>query len=419
MNKASIKNAIAVSVFCGLAAMVTAPFAQAYEFTRDLQIGMYGEDVRQLQILLNSYPDTQIATDGPGAPGQETTYFGAKTEAAFEKFLEKASAQLSNQVSMMTEDEGTIPSELTEESDLTSGTLTSSSSNCVATTSLAVGDTFVTKGEPWSIRRGAGNSYGFYTVKQNPGVNATVVEGPIMKDGFRWFKVNYATGTDGWNIRTVLYDHMVTIPVHTVCTPKTSTSTPVTTTHSGGWGTASSSGSSDHDRPTPPVSRPRTPETTQTVPATVDTGVDHSRPTGAKPVPQSVLNGKPAAPKSTSGAGQPVAGYTPMNHNVVSAKAAVMNIMSTIVSKVTSVVSQGSAHHDAQISGPAGSPSKSSTGSTGSTGAKTTTTSSASKTTTTSSASKSSTGPAGGPTPSSASKPSTTSGGHLNGSAGR
>lgn len=50
-------------------------------FTRDLTVGSVGEDVRALQVWLNS-KGYVIATSGAGAPGMESTYFGAKTKAA-------------------------------------------------------------------------------------------------------------------------------------------------------------------------------------------------------------------------------------------------------------------------------------------------------------------------------------------------
>lgn len=56
--------------------------ASAYSFTRDLTLGSEGEDVRQLQILLNQKAATQVSYSGVGSPGQETTHFGPKTQAA-------------------------------------------------------------------------------------------------------------------------------------------------------------------------------------------------------------------------------------------------------------------------------------------------------------------------------------------------
>lgn len=57
-------------------------------FTRDLRVGASGADVKRLQQILNAQGYT-IATIGAGSPGNESTYFGAKTAAALAK-LQKA-----------------------------------------------------------------------------------------------------------------------------------------------------------------------------------------------------------------------------------------------------------------------------------------------------------------------------------------
>jgi len=59
-----------------------------YSFTRTLKMGSRGEDVKKLQVLLNTRPETRVSDTGPGSPGQESTYFGAKTKAAVIKFQE-------------------------------------------------------------------------------------------------------------------------------------------------------------------------------------------------------------------------------------------------------------------------------------------------------------------------------------------
>jgi hypothetical protein len=63
-----------------------------FVFTRSLRFGMRGEDVRQLQIYLNTNGYT-VSTTGPGSPGKETTYFGLATVRALIRFQE-AHAQL-------------------------------------------------------------------------------------------------------------------------------------------------------------------------------------------------------------------------------------------------------------------------------------------------------------------------------------
>jgi len=56
-----------------------------YAFYRNLKLGSKGEDVRQLQILLNSKGYT-VTTTGPGSRGLETTTFGPATRSALIKF---------------------------------------------------------------------------------------------------------------------------------------------------------------------------------------------------------------------------------------------------------------------------------------------------------------------------------------------
>jgi peptidoglycan hydrolase-like protein with peptidoglycan-binding domain len=54
-------------------------------FVRDLELGMEGEDVKALQQFLNDN-DFTVATVGVGSPGNETDYFGSKTQAAVAKY---------------------------------------------------------------------------------------------------------------------------------------------------------------------------------------------------------------------------------------------------------------------------------------------------------------------------------------------
>ncbi len=57
----------------------------AYAFGRNLTVGSVGEDVRELQRILNAEGFT-IAKSGPGAPGSESTYFGPATKLALTKY---------------------------------------------------------------------------------------------------------------------------------------------------------------------------------------------------------------------------------------------------------------------------------------------------------------------------------------------
>ncbi|MBU1907286.1 peptidoglycan-binding protein, partial [Patescibacteria group bacterium] len=54
-------------------------------FTRDLKIGMTGEDVKELQTYLNNHGFI-LASEGPGSPGKETNYFGTLTQTALINF---------------------------------------------------------------------------------------------------------------------------------------------------------------------------------------------------------------------------------------------------------------------------------------------------------------------------------------------
>ena len=55
------------------------------KFTRDLTIGSEGEDVRSLQIYLNSH-GFPVSISGAGSVGSETTTFGPKTAQALSRF---------------------------------------------------------------------------------------------------------------------------------------------------------------------------------------------------------------------------------------------------------------------------------------------------------------------------------------------
>ena len=50
---------------------------------------MVSDEVKYLQIILNSDPDTQLAREGVGSPGRETNYFGTLTRMAIIKFQKK------------------------------------------------------------------------------------------------------------------------------------------------------------------------------------------------------------------------------------------------------------------------------------------------------------------------------------------
>lgn len=66
----------------------------AADLTRDLKYGDRGPDVLLLQKMLNESPDTQIASSGPGSPGQETDFFGSLTVQAVKRFQIKYRAEV-------------------------------------------------------------------------------------------------------------------------------------------------------------------------------------------------------------------------------------------------------------------------------------------------------------------------------------
>ncbi|MBI1975748.1 MAG: hypothetical protein HYS59_01965 [Candidatus Vogelbacteria bacterium] len=70
-------------------AVPATPASVSAAFTRSLDIGTRGEDVKRLQQLLNNDPDTKIANTGPGSPGSETEFLGTLTQKAIGKFQEK------------------------------------------------------------------------------------------------------------------------------------------------------------------------------------------------------------------------------------------------------------------------------------------------------------------------------------------
>jgi hypothetical protein len=57
----------------------------------------------------------------------------------------------------------------------------------------------VTVTSPLRVRVAPGVN-ALYIATQPIGATGVVIEGPVVKDGYNWFKVDYATGTDGWNV---------------------------------------------------------------------------------------------------------------------------------------------------------------------------------------------------------------------------
>lgn len=80
MNRVFLLTAI---IFFGCAL-----YAHA-DLTRTLKVGIRGEDVRELQVFLNSDPSTKVAESGVGSPGYESTYYGIRTAQAVSRFQAK------------------------------------------------------------------------------------------------------------------------------------------------------------------------------------------------------------------------------------------------------------------------------------------------------------------------------------------
>ncbi len=64
----------------------SATTASGYTWTRDLNVGATGADVKELQMFLNKNADTRVAASGVGSAGMETEYYGPATAAAVSKF---------------------------------------------------------------------------------------------------------------------------------------------------------------------------------------------------------------------------------------------------------------------------------------------------------------------------------------------
>lgn len=68
-----------VYIFILLAVPLT---LNAYTFTQTLKVGSEGQDVLELQRILNSNSVTRVANEGPGSPGNESMFFGERTKQA-------------------------------------------------------------------------------------------------------------------------------------------------------------------------------------------------------------------------------------------------------------------------------------------------------------------------------------------------
>jgi len=78
-----------LGAFLALCAVPAVAAAALVAPTTPLRLGQTDTGVLALQQILNTSADTAVAAAGHGAPGQETTYFGAKTLDAVKRFQAK------------------------------------------------------------------------------------------------------------------------------------------------------------------------------------------------------------------------------------------------------------------------------------------------------------------------------------------
>ncbi|MBI2476072.1 MAG: hypothetical protein HYV67_02430 [Candidatus Taylorbacteria bacterium] len=69
-------------------------FAAAFTFNQNLRPGSAGAAVLELQRFLNQDSDTRVSEEGPGSPGNETSFFGRATWRAVVKFQEKYRSEI-------------------------------------------------------------------------------------------------------------------------------------------------------------------------------------------------------------------------------------------------------------------------------------------------------------------------------------
>jgi hypothetical protein len=78
----------------GTGASVITGGKTAIVLTKNLKLGMTDQEVLLLQKVLNGDMGTIVSLSGSGSPGNETTYFGAKTKIALIKFQNKYAAEV-------------------------------------------------------------------------------------------------------------------------------------------------------------------------------------------------------------------------------------------------------------------------------------------------------------------------------------
>lgn len=84
-STSGIVDATTYTLIFGQSPAVAAAEPTRNGFSRDLELGMEGADVKALQAFLNEQ-GFRVAATGAGSPGNESTYFGVRTKAALAAF---------------------------------------------------------------------------------------------------------------------------------------------------------------------------------------------------------------------------------------------------------------------------------------------------------------------------------------------
>jgi len=189
----------------------------SYLFTRDLSIGSTGEDVRQLQKLLNNLGHT-VAIDGAGSSGNETTYFGDATKHALTRFQDSRRAHILTPLGL-TEGTGYFGQSTIDDIH---GLILPQPTPPPPSNEFSIGDrikVFTGDGHQLHLHLQSSNlnvrnsANGALLGQQNDGALGTVVGGPTNAGGFNWWNINFDSGADGWSVENGLeLAHSVTPP---------------------------------------------------------------------------------------------------------------------------------------------------------------------------------------------------------------